>query len=175
MKLIRPALLLASLLQLPGCTSLPDKVTPVQDFQLSRYLGTWHEVARLDHSFEKDLTQVTAQYSMRKDGGVKVVNKGVDINTGKTKQAEGKAYFIDSPEVGRLKVSFFGPFYGSYNIAKLDSDYTMALVIGPSLDYAWILSRSATPSKDMCTAYYQKAVEIGIPKDKWISLVQCKN
>lgn len=114
---------LFSLLMIPvGCTHVPDKVEPVKGFELSRYLGKWHEVARLDHSFERGLIDVTANYSMRDDGGVRVVNRGVDAKTGKPKEAEGKAYFVEADTVGRLKVSFFGPFYGGYNIAKLADD-----------------------------------------------------
>lgn len=95
---------------LSGCTSVPDKVEPVKPFDLSKYLGTWTEIARLDHSFERGLMQVTADYSMREDGGVKVLNRGVNVATGEAKEAIGKAYFVEGSDVGRLKVSFFGPF-----------------------------------------------------------------
>lgn len=109
-----------------GCTGLPDKVTPVEPFQLQRYLGEWHEVARLDHSFERNLVEVTANYSLREDGGVRVINAGFNEKTQQAESVEGKAYFIGSDKVGRLKVSFFGPFYGSYNIAKLTPDYSIS-------------------------------------------------
>ncbi|MBN2866394.1 MAG: lipocalin family protein [Thiotrichales bacterium] len=158
---------------LSGCTAVPDKVTPVTPFELSRYLGTWTEIARLDHSFEKDLMQVTATYSMREDGGVKVVNRGVNVKTGEAKEAIGKAYFVEDANIGRLKVSFFGPFYGGYNIAKLDPDYSMALIIGPSLDYAWILARNPNPSAEQCQAYFAKAQDIGIKQADWIAVQGC--
>lgn len=158
---------------LTGCTGLPDKVEPVSPFEVSKYLGTWTEIARLDHSFERGLMQVTADYSMREDGGIKVLNRGVKVETGEVKEAIGKAYFVEGSDVGRLKVSFFGPFYGGYNIAKLDTDYSMALIIGPNLDYAWILARDPNPSSEMCQAYFAKATEIGIAQSAWIAVQGC--
>ena len=132
---------------LAGCTGAPDGVEPVSDFELQRYLGTWHEIARLDHSFERGLSRVTAEYSMRDDGGVRVVNRGYDAARGEWQEAIGKAYFTGESDVGQLKVSFFGPFYGGYNIVELDkSDYQYSLVAGPNRDYLWILSR--TPQMD---------------------------
>lgn len=165
--------LLAGALLLSGCTSVPDKVEPVTPFELDKYLGEWHEVARLDHSFERGLTQVSAHYSMREDGGVKVVNRGFDTEKQAWKEAIGKAYFVDSEEVGRLKVSFFGPFYGGYNIAKLDEGYTMALVIGPNLSYAWLLARDPQPSQIQCEAYLAEADRIGVKREDWIWLTRC--
>jgi apolipoprotein D and lipocalin family protein len=167
-----PGLVSLMLLQI-GCTQVPDKVVPVTGFELPSYLGEWHEVARLDHSFEKNLVKVTANYSMRDDGGVRVINRGVNATTGKAKEAEGKAYFMGDEAVGRLKVSFFGPFYGGYNIAKLADDYSMALIIGPSLDYAWILARSDRPSVSQCKSFYKAAEEIGIEENRWIRLIDC--
>ena len=125
-----------------GCTGLPDGVEPVKGFELDRYLGTWYEVARLDHPFERGLERITATYELRDDGGVRVLNRGFDVSAGTWREAEGKAYFIGSPDVGRLKVSFFGPFYGSYNIMALDQEgYRWAMISGPDTDYLWILSR----------------------------------
>ncbi|HCU68099.1 MAG TPA: lipocalin [Desulfomicrobium sp.] len=129
-------------LLLGGCVSLPDNVRPVGDFKLERYLGTWYEIARLDHSFERGLSRVTAEYSLREDGGVRVVNRGYSARDGKWKQAEGRAYFVRDPQTGFLKVSFFGPFYGSYVIFELDHEnYGHAVVSGPDTSYLWILAR----------------------------------
>mgnify|MGYP000060699184 CR=1 FL=1 len=158
---------------LSGCTQAPKNVQPVQNFELERYLGTWHEIARLDHSFERGLENVTAVYSMREDGGVRVINSGINTETKKPKQAEGKAYFLGSEDVASLKVSFFGPFYGGYHVAKLDSDYQMALVIGPNTDYAWILARSKQPGLAECEAYYQEAERLGIKRSDWIVGYSC--
>lgn len=134
------ALCLISLL-LAGCTGTPEGVRPVTGFQLDRYLGTWHEIARLDHSFERGLTDVSATYRRRPDDGVEVLNRGYDAAKGQWKEARGRAYFLDSPEIGSFKVSFFGPFYGGYHIFALDSDYLWALVAGYNHDYLWILAR----------------------------------
>ena len=95
---------------LAGCTGMPEGVTPVKNFNAERYLGTWYEIARLDHSFERGLEQVTAEYEMREDGGIRVTNRGVETKNGERKEAEGKAYFVNKPDEGHLKVSFFGPF-----------------------------------------------------------------
>ena len=119
-------------LLLAGCsTTPPPNVTPVTPFELSRYLGQWHEIARLDHSFERDMIKVTAQYSMNPDGSVKVLNRGFNTKKQAWKDAVGKAWLIDGSNKGALKVSFFGPFYGGYFITALDPDYQWAMVIGP--------------------------------------------
>ena len=136
-------------LLLAGCTGLPKGTEPVTDFELDRYLGQWYEIARLDHSFERGMECVTADYSLRDDGGVRVLNRGVKLDDGEIELAEGRAYFIGDENVGRLKVSFFGPFYGGYNVLALDDDYRWSLVAGPDRDYLWILAR--TPSLDEAT------------------------
>ncbi|WON77260.1 outer membrane lipoprotein Blc [Serratia sp. UGAL515B_01] len=133
-----------------GCSVTPPKdVRVVDNFDSQRYMGTWYEVARLDHRFERGLEQVTANYSPRADGGLKVLNRGFDSKKQQWKESEGKAYFIGSPQIASLKVSFFGPFYGGYNVIDLDTEYRYALVAGPSKDYLWILSR--TPTLDTAT------------------------
>ena len=168
------ALLICSCLSLQGCTGVPDGVTPVTPFELNRYLGEWHEIARLDHRFERGLTEVTANYSLRDDGGVKVINRGFNAQENQWQQAEGKAYFVGDSNTGALKVSFFGPFYGGYNIAKLSDDYSVALVVGPSTDYAWLLARSKTPAKALCDDYMAFANSLGISAGQWIWLQQCQ-
>ena len=105
---------------LAGCLGLPDSVTPVKDFEVQKYLGKWYEIARLDHSFERGLEQVTAEYSLREDGGIRVRNRGFSTEKDQWQEAEGKAYFVSDETEGYLKVSFFGPFYGSYVIFELD-------------------------------------------------------
>lgn len=133
---------LSALFILSACTSIPPGVTPVSDFDKSRYLGTWYEIARLDHPFERGLEQISATYSVRDDGGIDVLNQGFEVASGEWSTANGKAYFVGDDTVGHLKVSFFGPFYASYVIAQLDEDYQYALVTGPDTDYLWILSRN---------------------------------
>ena len=163
------------LIALPGCTGKPDNVTAVTPFKLERYLGQWHEIARLDHRFERGLTDVTAHYSLREDGGLKVINRGFNAKDNAWRQAEGKAYFIGDSNTAALKVSFFGPFYGSYNVVRLSDDYSMALVVGPTLEYAWLLARSTNPAKAQCDAFVQTATELGINASAWIWLQTCSD
>ena len=130
-------------LLLPGCLGMPDNVKPVSNFNVQNYLGKWYEIARLDHPFERGLTRVTAEYALREDGGLKVINRGYSAKENRWKEAVGKAYFVEEPGKGHLKVSFFGPFYGSYVIFELDHEkYQYSLVCGPDMSYLWILSRT---------------------------------
>ena len=162
-------LLLVCWLLLSGCLSFPDGVAPVQTFELDRYLGRWYEVARLDHSFERGLEAVTADYSLRDDGGIRVINSGRDIDSGGIQQAEGKAYFVQDSTIGHLKVSFFGPFYGSYVIFELDQiDYQFAFVAGNSTDYLWLLARTPEVSQDLISQFEKSALELGFDIDKLI-------
>jgi apolipoprotein D and lipocalin family protein len=126
-----------------GCVGIPKGIEPVNDFDISRYLGTWYEIARLDHRFERGLSNIHAEYSLRQDSGIDVVNKGYDDHAQKWEEARGRAYFVGDPTVGRLKVSFFGPFFGGYNIVALDKkNYSYAVVCGPDRSYFWILART---------------------------------
>jgi len=128
-----------------GCVGIPEGIKPVAPFDATRYVGTWYEIARLDHAFERGLTKVTATYSLRGDGGLNVVNQGWSAKDGTWKSATGKAYFVRDPGQGHLKVSFFGPFYGSYVIFDLDQvGYQYALVAGPNKSYLWLLARTPT-------------------------------
>jgi apolipoprotein D and lipocalin family protein len=122
----------------------PAGVTVVDNFDAQRYLGRWYEIARLDHRFERGLEKVTATYSTMDDGGIQVINKGYNPERGMWQQSVGQAYFTGDTSKAALKVSFFGPFYGGYNIIALDKDYRYALVCGPDRDYLWILSRTPT-------------------------------
>jgi apolipoprotein D and lipocalin family protein len=130
---------------LAACTGLPAGVQPVSGFQGERYFGRWYEIARLDHSFERGMSRVTAEYLKRGDGGLDVINRGYLADSKAWKEARGKAYFVEGPDKGYLKVSFFGPFYGSYVVFELDrQDYGYALVAGPDRSYLWLLARSPT-------------------------------
>lgn len=151
-----------SSIALLGCqTKIPQGIEPVMNFQANKYLGKWYEIARINNKFEKNMTQVTADYSLRDDGGIKVVNRGFNTVSQKWAESVGKAYFVKSPNIGALKVSFFGPFYGGYNIVKLDEDYQTVLVAGSSKEYLWILSRKPCISEEIKQAYVKKAAEIG--------------
>lgn len=158
---MRTAILVMTL-WLAGCTSIPENVEPVSDFDLQRYLGQWYEIARLDHSFERGLSHVTATYSLREDGGVRVTNRGYSDEKLQWKEAEGKAYFVQGPDVGYLKVSFFGPFYGAYVILDLDhTGYQYALVSGPNKSYLWILARTPTLEPALVERLVAKASALG--------------
>ena len=162
-------ILIFSTILLSGCTGIPDKVTPIQSFELKRYLGKLYEIARLDHRFERGLEQITAEYSMMEDGGVKVINRGYSTEDLKWSEAEGKAYFVDKPTTGHLKVSFFGPFYGSYILFELDQvNYQYAFVSGPDLTYLWLLSRTPNPPQELINQFISKAKEIGFNTDELI-------
>ncbi len=151
-----------------GCLGYPDNIKPVKDFELKRYLGKWYEIARLDHSFERGLEKVTAEYSMRDDGGVKVLNRGFSKEKNGWKEAEGKAYFVNSQDEGYLKVSFFGPFYGAYVVFELDKDYEYAFVTSSKKSYLWFLSRTPTVSDDLKAQFVQKARSLGYDTDALI-------
>ncbi len=161
--------LLGICLLLSSCTGMPDKIKPVQPFELQRYLGTWYEIARLDHSFERGLSHVTANYSMREDGGVKVINRGYSEENKKWESAEGKAYFVDKTDIAHLKVSFFGPFYGSYVVFELEKEnYHYALISGPDKDYFWILARQPQIDPALLQSLIEKAKSLGFATDKLI-------
>ena len=127
---------------LSGCVAVPQGIEPIQHFDADRYLGKWYEIARLDHSFERGLQGVTAHYSKREDGGIKVINRGFDSNSRRWREAEGKAYFVESTSTAYLKVSFFGPFYGSYIIFDLGDDYEYSLVTSSDKSFCWLLARA---------------------------------
>lgn len=146
---------------LTSCSSKPEKAEPVTDFDVNRYLGTWYEIARIDFVHEKNMDNVSAQYSLKKDGSIKVLNSGYNYKEAKWEKAEGKAKFREVENVGALKVSFFGPFYSGYNVLAVDDDYNYALVAGKNLDYLWILSRTKELPEDIKDNYLEKAKEIG--------------
>lgn len=144
-----------------GCAQIPDGVTAVDGFDSDRYLGKWYEIARLDHRFERGLERVTATYSAREDGNIAVLNRGFDPAKGEWKEAEGRAKFSGAPGTAMLKVSFFGPFYGGYNVLDLDPDYQIALVSGPTRKYLWILARRPDPPREEVERVVRRAGELG--------------
>jgi len=175
MKLRKPRLLagLCLLLLLAACTGMPEGVRPVTGFELERYLGKWYEIARLDHSFERGLSRVTAEYSMRDDGGVRVVNRGFAAEKGEWDEAQGRAYFVESPDLGYLKVSFFGPFYGSYVVFELDREgYQYAFISGPDTSYLWLLARTPTVSEDVLQRFIERSGSLGFDTEAIILVDQ---
>ena len=169
---MKKTILIISIL-LFSCVSIPEDISPVTDFDLERYLGTWYEIARLDHSFERGLEKVTAHYSPRDGGGINVVNRGFNPKKKKWKEVNGKAYFVADPNIGRLKVSFWGPFYGGYNIIELDKkDYSYSLVCGPDKSYLWILARKPEMEEHVKSNLISKAKSLGFETDKLIFVEQ---
>ncbi|WP_319534042.1 lipocalin family protein [uncultured Vibrio sp.] len=166
------SLLLLFVVALFGCTSKPVGIEPVQNFELKPYLGKWYEIARLDHSFERGLSNVTAEYELREDGGVTVINRGYSKQDQSWRQAEGKAYFVDGSSTGHLKVSFFGPFYSSYIIFDLGEKYDYAFISGYNRDYLWLLSRKPEVDSAMLERFKRTAREKGFDVDELILVNQ---
>lgn len=165
--------LMSFALLLTGCVGLPENVKPVDHFNADRYLGKWYEVARLDHSFERGLSRVSASYSLRDDGGIRVINRGYDAQKQQWKEAEGKAYFVNGKDLGYLKVSFFGPFYGAYVVVELDHEgYQYSLVSGPDKSYLWILSRTPQMNPATQKRLIEKAAALGYDTGKLIFVEQ---
>jgi apolipoprotein D and lipocalin family protein len=159
---------LGTAFSLSSCVSIPKGAIAVHPFQKDKYLGTWYEIARFDFRFEKGLSHVTATYSVKDANTIRVDNKGYDARNKKWKQSIGKAKFVNSDDAGRLKVSFFGPFYAGYNIIAIDDNYRYALIAGNNLDYLWILSRDKTIPATVKTEYLAKARELGYDTDKLV-------
>lgn len=175
--IMRQSLWLFTLL-LTSCMGVPDHIKIIESVDANQYLGTWYEIARLDHSFERDLEKVTATYSLRGEGGIKVINRGFNSKTNEWKEAEGKAYFVDPPNAdktntGKLKVSFFGPFYGAYNIIALDKPYyNYVMICGPNKSYLWILARTPQLTYPIKQHLIAQAKELGFDTDKLIYVKQ---
>ena len=157
-------------LWLLACTGVPEGVDPVTEFDQNRYLGTWYEIARLDHSFEHGLSQVSATYDVNPDGSIAVLNRGFDQEEGGWREAEGVARFVQSPDIAHLKVSFFGPFYGSYVVFELGEDYDYAFVSGFNRSYLWFLARTPQVSEALRAQFLQRITELGFDPDELIWL-----
>ena len=166
------------LLLLTSCMGVPETVQVVNGVDAEQYLGTWYEIARLDHSFERGLDNVTAQYEKREDGGIKVTNRGYNRQQQTWKNATGKAYFLAAPASdgryhGKLKVSFFGPFYGAYNIIALDKAYyNYVMICGPNQDYLWIMSRTPELAYPIKQHLISQAKQYGFDTDALIYVNQ---
>ena len=164
----------ALLFLMTGCTGVPKGIEPVTGFDQQRYLGTWYEIARLDHSFEEGLSQVTAEYTLNDDGSIKVINRGYNAEAGEWEEAEGRAVFVGDSDVGHLKVSFFGPFYGAYVVFGLDDQYTTAYITGYNRDYLWLMSRTPEVSDEVLEAFRVRAEAEGFELGKLIVVEQSR-
>ena len=174
MKQLLIATLLAGVLPMMACTKENFDNSTVSQFDLSRYLGIWYEIARYDHSFEKGIDNAMAQYILQDDGTVVVLNTG--WKDGQFKIAEGKAKYPD-PEKnpGALKVSFFMFFYSEYNVMMVDEDYTISLVGSKTDNYLWILSRTPEPDPDLLQTILDEAEARGYDTSKLIWVDQSRN
>jgi apolipoprotein D and lipocalin family protein len=163
MKLKNKLAMLISAIALTACSNHtpPAGVTPVSPFNASTYSGKWYEIARLDHSFEKGMSHVSAEYFPNADGSVKVINRGFSDAKNTWKEAVGRAKFVGDANTAHLKVSFFGPFYGDYIVFDLDEKYQHALVSGPNHSYLWLLSRQPTMPAEQVQALVAKAKAAG--------------
>ena len=146
---------------LQACSQIPQGAVVVRFFEIEKYLGKWYEIARLDFRYEKNLNNTTAEYSLNGDGTIKVENKGYNYQEKKWVSFVGKAKFAGAENIAMLKVSFFGPFYSSYNVIALDADYKYALVVGKNKNYLWILSREKTIPEDVKQVYLKMAEDLG--------------
>ena len=160
----------AAVIVLNSCKSIPNGAVAVKPFKLKKYLGKWFEIARMDYYFERNLNNVTANYSLNENGTIKVDNKGFDFVKNKWKESIGKAKPASQDGSGELKVSFFGPFYAGYNVVAIDKDYKYALVMGKSTKYLWILSRETSIPENVKQTYLQLARNIGYDTEKltWV-------
>jgi apolipoprotein D and lipocalin family protein len=148
---------LAAVLLLTSCKTTEELQT-VDYVDLERYQGKWYEITKIPNRFEKNLIYVTANYTLKENGKIKVLNDGYNTKKGKYEKAVGEAK-VNGP--GKLGVSFFKPFYGDYYIMDLDKDYQWVLVGSPSRDYLWILARTPQISEELITELSKKAEDAG--------------
>lgn len=158
-----------------GQDGMIDK-TVVHQLDIDKYLGKWYEISRYDHSFERGLVGVTATYSYRKDGKIKVINEGFKKSLeGKRSKAIGKAK-VPNPNIpSKLKVSFFWFFYGDYFVLELDDNYQWAVIGSSSEKYLWILSRAPQIDETLYNQLLNKLTKRGYDVGKLIKVKQAIN
>lgn len=173
MRLIALPILAAAVAVVTACTGVPKGVEPVTGFEPERYLGKWYEIARFDHRFERGLTHVTAEYSRRDDGAIRVLNRGYNPERERWSEAEGVARFRGDESLASLSVTFQWPFSGGYHVIALDKEgYEWALVSGPNRSYLWILAREPELDEEIVTALVEKARELDYDVDEFIFVPQ---
>ncbi len=156
-----------------ACTGTPRGVSPVTGFESERYLGKWYEIARLDHSFERGLSHVTAEYSARDDGRIDVLNRGYNSKKGEWDEAKAVARFQGDESVGSLSVTFRWPFAGGYHVIALDKEaYQWAVVSGPTRGYLWILARTPELDREILEDLVAQARDLEFPTDELIYVTQ---
>lgn len=156
---------------LTGCNQKYPHLPTVKEVKINKYLGTWFEIARYEHFFERGCKNVTATYDILEDNKIKVTNACTMIDDNEYKEASGVAYATDETN-SKLKVSFFRPFYGDYWILDLDENYQYALVGSPNREYLWILSRTKTLKEDTKQKILDKIVSLGFSTQKLLWTIQ---
>ncbi|MFH1980738.1 MAG: lipocalin family protein [Pseudomonadota bacterium] len=172
--LLKPLTLVLACLA-SSCLGPRHDIAAITGFDAQRYLGRWYEIARLPHSFEKDLIAVTADYHRNTDGTIAVINRGYLPAAQKWSEAIGRARLPEGPKVGRLEVSFFGPFYADYRVIALDADYQWALVTTNRSDYLWVLSRSPEMDRTLVAQLVAQARAFGFDTTALIMVDQSMN
>ena len=150
-----------------SCSKDYEPLPTVEKVDLEKYQGVWYEIAKLPNRFEKGLTCITAEYTILENGNIQVVNKGLkDGDPNNVSSVTGKAKRKNEGDNTKLKVSFFGPFYGDYYIIDLSENYEYALVGEPSREYLWILSRTPKLEKEIVDDLLEKAKKLGFDTSK---------
>jgi len=155
-----------------SCATIPENAVPISDFSLDDYFGTWYEIARIDNKYEKSMIYTTASYLLEKNETIRVINSGYSVDKKEWRTITAIARYRKGFNIGELKVSFFYPFYTSYNILAIDDDYSYALVVGSNLKYLWILSRTTTIPENIKEKYLEIAKSLGYNLDKLIWVEQ---
>ena len=169
--LYKSVLFISIVLLFTACSSKNPPLQTVEKVDLQKYLGTWYEIARFEHFFEKDCKNVSANYSMMDEETIQVINKCTKITPTESKEATGRAYAVDASN-SKLKVSFFRPFYGDYWVLVLDKNYEYVLVGTPSREYLWILARDKTISPEIKNSILEKLPSLGFDSSKLLWTIQ---
>ncbi|QKE28858.1 lipocalin domain-containing protein [Arcobacter acticola] len=172
-KISKSLILICIMFLFTACSSKNPPLQTVEKVDLERYLGTWYEIARYEHFFEKDCKNVSANYSIMDEETIKVINKCTKIQTNEKKEAMGRAYAIDETN-SKLKVSFFRPFYGDYWVLILDENYEYAVVGTPNREYLWILARDKKLPLKIQNDILEKLPSLGFDISKLLWTMQEK-
>ena len=172
-KISKSLILICIMFLFTACSSKNPPLQTVEKVDLERYLGTWYEIARYEHFFEKDCKNVSANYSIMNEETIKVINKCTKIQTNEKKEAIGRAYAIDETN-SKLKVSFFRPFYGDYWVLILDENYEYVVVGTPNREYLWILARDKKLPLKIQNDILEKLPSLGFDISKLLWTMQEK-
>ncbi len=151
-----------------SCVEAPKGVTAVKNFKVKKFMGTWYEIARLDHRFERGMNTVIANYSLDRDGVITIKNSGYMVRRGEWRYSEAKAFLVDEKNTGLLKVSYRWPFYAPYVIFKVETDYDYAFVCGRDRSFLWLLSRTEYVDRDVIKEFEAAAKKLGFDTSELI-------